>query len=539
MPRSLDRRSEVIALACAALSIVAIGWSRCYDPFSGDQALFLIGADKLHAGGVMYRDFWDIKQPGVFLFFLLGGGIFGFDQIGEHAADLVWQLAFAAVLVFALRACFARQQFVAAFAPIAVIGAYYAGSSSWHLMQVEELVGLPLFCCAWLLVEALRTSSRKLAIASGVCGGIALVFKLIFLVILGGLVLAALVAARATVSKNAMRGTLASLLAGILLPVSVVVAYTIVHATEATTFDTTFVVPIQVFFTTEMHAPLARLADSAVRFVLYFRGLILLGLIGLFAAGRISSQAKTWRLVCIAWIVGDVIVIAIQISSWWQYHFLLLIPPFGILATFGLAYLVNNGLAGLKGAVASLVAAAVVSYVAVPLPQGAIGTLLLVARERPFESAGSLERYRIASNGEYADALEDSGFARRRTAGATVYVFGSPLIYVDSNAQQALAMNSWGIQLFTPALWKRAVAELCVARPKYVFVFDRFLWHLRTGDHGATMSVLSRDYAPAEQTKDGQWFVRNSVRQSSFCARTSLAATFAGSAARRNQSLVA
>jgi hypothetical protein len=110
---------------------------------------------------------------------------------------------------------------------------------------------------------------------------------------------------------------------------------------------------------------------------------------------------------------------------------------------------------------------------------------------------------------------------------------------VDSNAQQALAMNSWGIQLFTPALWKRAVAELCVARPKYVFVFDRFLWHLRTGDHGATMSVLSRDYAPAEQTKDGQWFVRNSVRQSSFCARTSLAATFAGSAARRNQSLVA
>ena len=454
----------------------------------------------------MYRDFWDIKQPGVFLFFLIGGRIFGFNQIGEHAADLVWQLAFAGALAFGLRACFKRQHFVAAFAPIAVVGAYYAGSSSWHLLQVEELVGLPLFCSAWLLVEARRKSSKRLAIVSGVFGGIVLVFKLIFAVVLAGLVFAAIFSMRATVPRSVLRSTMAPWFVGLLIPVSAVVGYAVLHTTETMTFKTTFVIPIQVLLTAEMHAPVARLTDSSVRFLLYFRGLILLALIGLFAVDRTSREAKMWRSICIAWIICDAIVIAIQISSWWQYHFLLLVPPVGILATLGLAFIFRNGLAGYRRALVSLAVAGIVAYVAVPLPQGAIGTILRVGQERPFESAGALERYRIGTNSEYADALEDSAVAQRRASGATVYVFGDPLIYVDSGAAQAIAMNSWGIQLFTPALWRRTVSELCETRPAYVFVFDRFLRRLQSGDHGTTMALLSRDYARTERTKDGQWF---------------------------------
>ena len=275
-----------------------------------------------------------------------------------------------------------------------------------------------------------------------------------------------------------------------------------------TTFKTTFVIPIQVLYTAEMHAPVARLADSTTRFLLYFRGLILLALIGLFGVKRASAEARMWRLICIVWITCDAIVIAIQISSWWQYHFLLLIPPIGILATLGLALIVRNLFVSYRRAIASLAVAGIVAYVAVPLPQGAIGTILRVGQQRPFESAGSLERYRIATNSEYADALDDSAVARQRAAGAAVYVFGDPLIYVDSDAAQAIAMNSWGIQLFTPALWKRTVAELCATRPEYVFVFDRFVSHLQTGDHGTTMALLSRDYARATRTKDGQWYKR-------------------------------
>ena len=338
--------------------ILVIGWSRLYDPFAGDQALFLIGAEKLQAGGVLYRDFWDIKQPGIFAFFLAGGRIFGFNQIGEHAADLGWQLAFAAALAFGLRTCLTKQRFVIAFAPLAVIGSYYAGSSSWHLLQVEELVGLPLFCSTWLLVEAFRRSSKRLAIASGVFGGVALAFKLIFIVILVALISAVIFSVGANVSRDALRSIATYWFVGLLIPVAVVVGYTVMHATESTTLNTTFAIPIEVLYSVEMHAPVARLADSAIRFLLYFRGLILLGLIGLFSVDRTSAQATMWRLICIAWIVADAIVIAIQISSWWQYHFLLLIPPVGILATFGLAFLIRTGLASAKGALVALAGSA-------------------------------------------------------------------------------------------------------------------------------------------------------------------------------------
>jgi hypothetical protein len=498
---------ETIAFAIVATILLLIGWSRFFDPFVGDQALFLIGAEKLQAGGVLYRDFWDIKQPGVFTFFLLGGRMFGFSQVGEHVADLVWQIAFAFALVLGLRASFAPMRLVAAFAPIAVIGSYYAGSSCWHLLQVEELAGLPLFCSAWLMMEALRRSSKRLALVAGIVGGVALSLKLIFLIVLVGILAAVLLTVRAA-SRETQRLMLLQFVLGVSVPIACIAGYSVLHATEATTFRTTFVISIEILYTPAMHAPAARLADSAMRFLLYFRGIILLGIIGLFTVDRTSAPAKAWRAICVTWVACDLVVIAIQISSWWQYHFLLLIPPVGILATFGLGFLIRNGMRSYPAAFASLAIGGIVSYVAVPLPQGAIGTILRVAAERPFESERALERYRLATNSEYADAFADSSHLRNRAPGTTVYVFGDPLIYVDSNTAQAIAMNSWAIQLFTPALWKQTVAELSRTKPDFVFVFDRFADHLRTNDGGAAMNLLSRDYAPTQHTRDGEWFVR-------------------------------
>jgi len=508
---------EAIALVCTFLILALIGWSRCYDPLVGDQALFLIGAEKLAAGGVLYRDFWDIKQPGVFAFFLAGGRLFGFDQIGEHAADLVWQLAFAAALVAGLRGCFGRERIVLAFAPLAVIGSYYAGSSSWHLLQVEELVGLPLFGCAALLLAAIRRSSARLALASGLCAAAVLAFKLLFAIIVLALVAATLATTRAALTRRSLRQLASPWLAGILLPVAGFTAYAVAHAATGTTLRTTFVIPVEVLLTAEMHAPAARLADSAMRFLLYFRGLIFLGLIGLVTADRTSARALAWRAIAAAWIVADGVVIAIQLSSWWQYHFLLLVPPVGILASFGLAFLIRLGRASVPKAIAALALAGAVAYVAVPLPQGAIGTLLRVARERPFGSPAALERYRIATNGEYADAFADAAPARRFGAAATVYVFGDPLIYVDSGRLQAIAMNSWAIQLFTPGLWRRTVRELCERPPDDIFVFDRFVPRLRDGAGGAPMRLLADDFRPSARTRDGQWYSLRAVRAGGTC----------------------
>ncbi|MBC5800519.1 MAG: hypothetical protein GIX03_06610 [Candidatus Eremiobacteraeota bacterium] len=70
MAATRNRVRSVRWLSAAAVILVAvIGASRLFDPFSGDQALFFVGAKTLHAGGTLYRDYWDIKQPGIFAFF--------------------------------------------------------------------------------------------------------------------------------------------------------------------------------------------------------------------------------------------------------------------------------------------------------------------------------------------------------------------------------------------------------------------------------------------------------------------------------------
>jgi hypothetical protein len=66
-------------------------------PFAGDQTLFLLGAAALDRGEVLYVDFWDIKQPGIYLFFWLAGRLFGFSKIGVHLLELIWQLKFPAI----------------------------------------------------------------------------------------------------------------------------------------------------------------------------------------------------------------------------------------------------------------------------------------------------------------------------------------------------------------------------------------------------------------------------------------------------------
>ena len=155
-------------------------------------------------------------------------------------------------------------------------------------------------------------------------------------------------------------------------------------------------------------------STTALRLLLYFRGIIVLAVIG--AVTMREPRMRQWRAACLAWIISGLAVILAQAQSWWQYQFVLLIPPIGILATFGAAFLGERVARRGRGAFVALATSGVVAYIAVPLPQGAIGTILRVVKERPFASAGALERYRVATCAEYAPAVVDAVLPLRATA---------------------------------------------------------------------------------------------------------------------------
>ena len=176
MPASTPgpRERTDLVLVGSLLVIAALGVLASVQPFTGDQALFASGARQLAHGDVLYRDFWDVKQPGIYAFYLLGGELFGYGEIRLHLVELGVLLGCATVLGISLRDRF-RHRWIAGVVPLLVVGTFYATVEPVQLGQVESLVGTPLYVTLWSGTRASR--SRRPApwlFGAGVAGGIAL-----------------------------------------------------------------------------------------------------------------------------------------------------------------------------------------------------------------------------------------------------------------------------------------------------------------------------------------------------------------------------
>src|SRR5882757_6746566 len=93
--KTVNRRWFSNAELMALLVVVLIGLVHLPLPFHDDQAFFTVAAMKLNQGSLLYRDYWDIKQPGIFAFYWLGGKLFGFNEVGIHTLELFWMTGLA------------------------------------------------------------------------------------------------------------------------------------------------------------------------------------------------------------------------------------------------------------------------------------------------------------------------------------------------------------------------------------------------------------------------------------------------------------
>src|SRR6267378_1235309 len=91
---ALPLRSRFTTLDLVALALVLVlGLVNLMQQLAWDQAMFALGARSMHHGGVLYRDYWDPKQPGMFFFYELAGVLFGFDAPGFHTLELIALIA--------------------------------------------------------------------------------------------------------------------------------------------------------------------------------------------------------------------------------------------------------------------------------------------------------------------------------------------------------------------------------------------------------------------------------------------------------------
>jgi Dolichyl-phosphate-mannose-protein mannosyltransferase len=490
---SLLRRFAVDAAVFAC--ILLLGFARLPAPFTGDQALNMLMGRVIADGGALYIDLWDLKHPGIFLFFAAGGGLFGFTEVGIHLFELLWMLALA-VVVRLTAGRYLRNEVAAALAPALTVGFYYAVATNVHLTQTEVIVGLPMLCSLVFAAAAVQRGARGSAamwFASGVSAGLVTLFKAPYVALPLIFWIVSLVELRRGQSvawRQAIRWSAPAAIAGLLIPVAAIVVYLFLQNALGVAWWTFVVFPRQAVAETPLDTQLLR--DGTVWFVRSFTVPLALAVIG--ASDRLRRGWDLWTVALVAWVVVGAVLIWAQVIGWWSYHYLLLLVPIGLLAAAGIETLWRVARPGepILGRVAA-VAATLVLIVLMwfPVSRGVRSIAdFLRARPLPVTSAAARE-FQIEEDPAYSYASRTTSFLwTPRSHPGPIYVFASPILYVLSDRRPAISpLATW----FDPTseAWERMMTELTAASPPYIYL-----------ENGAIGSLTAENPAIADDAQE-------------------------------------
>lgn len=504
--------------------ILLLGVARLPAPFTGDQALNLLMGQVIAHGGTPYVDLWDLKHPGIFFFFSAGGSLFGFNEIGIHLFELVWMLVLALV-VRVMAGRYLRSRLAASLAPAFTVGIYYASATSLHLTQTEVIVSLPLVLSLASVVVAVqpdpdRRHPAAWLFASGLSAGVVLVFKTPYVALVGLFWLLALFEWQRSRGERTMLGVrnmAPPLLAGMLVPLSAAVIYLAQGPGLHLAWWTFLVHPREAATQTVLEPQ--RLFESSMWFVRTFSLPLALAIVGGWDRLRRGWDLLTAALA--AWMVAGVALIWLQVISWWEYHYLLLLVPMGLLAAQGVESLwtaVSARVAPHQRRAATVAALLGLGVVSVPQVGVAARSMagVLAARPLPRDSV-SLRIYQAELDEDYADALVTTSFLREPGSYAgPIYVFGSPILYYLSGREPAIPLLApW----FHPTreLWRRLTVDLEEASPAYVLVSDPALGSIigynpaLKDEVTGLCSWLEQRYERLRTDVGGTWYVRRDL----------------------------
>jgi hypothetical protein len=473
------------------LIILLAGMTNLAFPFSGDQALFTLGAQALSRGEILYRDFWDIKQPGIYWFFHLAGALFDYNEIGIHIAELLWFMGLACIISIAMRSRF-RISWMGDVTALLTVFAYFAVCGTSHLTQVEGLVSLPLFLALLLSMPdaAKAPPTDRRWIAFGMCAAIVALFKLM---------LVAIPIAFFAVSifpdfgkRSLRRGLLA--VAGAALLIIPVVVYFGLHHQLPLIYQTFFVYPAEISAGPGM-SRISVLRGSLIWFVKAAAFLLPFGFLGALRAVRTPNR---FIVAIIVWIFLAIILVLIQ-RSWWEYHFLMVLFPLGIMAAFGVEDAIGR-LGAISRPARNIAAAAMLVLLLSPYAARSIRKAVL---ECHYPTRRDFDEF---ESPPYADSVRDSGWLISQPPGH-VYVLGNPLIIYLSDHEEKIPLNGWTPERFLPAQWNELVQELNTSRPRYIFV-DGVNDDLLVGRGAEFRQLLDKQFTPREAEPDGNWYQR-------------------------------
>lgn len=494
-----------ILVVLALITLAA--WVNLPMPLHGDAALYQLGAKAMAEGGALYRDFWDLKQPGIYLFHWSAGTLFGFTEVGLHTFELFYMLGFAALQVVVLRRYLALE-WLAMAVPVLTVGSYYALSTEWHLTQPAILLSVPLFCVLALLTAP---AARWRSLLAGAAGAAAVLFKFaVAPVVLALFVASWLIDRHARGSSAALlwRDRLLPALAGGLAVTGLVVWWLARYdALQPFLWTLTTWIPLAL----QVHGPhpVDRIVSSLTWFIETFAPALLLS--SFARAGWRGMTEERIFVLALVWLVFGAMSVMIEPFAGWQFDFLLLTTPLGIIAVRGLQGLLSMLGVG-PGRAANIRVALVVLALAM-LPAGlswaAKARSMIVHRE--LATAADTHAYQRAVSPAYELIWQSTAFLRHDSSQqGPIYVFGDPLIHMLARRPSASSVHGWAWELQPLVVWQRLESELVAAPPAFVFaepVYDSMITHHSPG----LRLLLERDYSVRVVDELGTWYARRAA----------------------------
>jgi hypothetical protein len=509
--RVTSLRLQEFAWCVTSLALIAaLGALKLALSLHRDGATFLWLASQFDRGAVLYVDVWDVKQPGIFVFDYLAGKIFGFTAEGVHTFELIWQLAFAVVLIAALRPLL-RHPWLASVAPFACLAAYYVYCEPHQQTQLEALVGLPVFVCAWLTAMRWRDGrGRALGFfGAGLAAGIATLFKHV----LAPIPVAFLIAASLALVRQSGKKAAGPLATQLWLPfaagVLVVWGSTAAVFWQLGGFDaflaTTFLYPLEALSEVSS-APMGRLVVTWLIFTAALAPWLVYAALALPRLVRADEPPLFGRMG--VWLVVGFCVLLIQKNAWWTYHTLLLYAPVAVLAARGIDVLLlwlRQRLGERLPAMTLSVLLMLPVAAALAYPAGETGRRLTDALSA---DGGGMEKYRRAVSADYANAADAAAFAAENAPPGPIYVFGDSTIHLLTGRPQAIPPHgsSWGF--FLPSQWRDLPGAQRAARPVWMFLepSQQLVVESRSPE---TAELLARDYHVVWDKPYGRWYALN------------------------------
>lgn len=504
---------RILAEALILLMIAVTGITCLPQPFDGDQALFTMGAREWSNGAVYFRDFQDLKPPGIYLFYMIAGRLFGFHEKGIHLFELLWNLLFAWTVIRTSRAWY-RTSVMQYAAPLATCGVYYCIADTWHLTQIEWIVGFPLFASIALMcpLNERSASSSIPFVVAGILGGLTGLFKPLYGLLPASFWLCAILTMPVEGFLNRLRLAIkqgAAFALGVSLPLGLAALYFWNQQALASAIKTMFIDP---------PAVLAQKTDGYGMLVQGIRWFFVMygPLIPLtFAAAvwSVRNDRSGFSLSLVAWTVAGLLLIMIQ-RMWWEYHYLLILAPMGLLSLRAIdkfiAYvsMLDGRWMTRKDRLAAICTCLLL------FSTWPVLTLYRIAVLSQFGFAWTSEdtlRYQQRQHPEYVFAEEETRFLRSPDAiDGNIYVFGNPIYYHFADRHQAIPPQGWSIKVYLPDQWSGIVRQLKSSRPGYIYVANNKHEQLQKVSTDV-LNLLATHYIPTNRTNHGTWYERKSA----------------------------